>query len=612
MRPEFGTTERVLGLLLLALIAGVTIFFVEYSLHNRDYLFTVSEKVRTSEEASHEDRVAAEMLPALTEAGWKPKTPPTSTAAASASLPSGFQAEVDAFEVAWVYRRDYESAQEPVRSIAATICDAVTPAQAMGLWYARKPASAKTLAVGRNGWLDTDKAGFWNGRYYTELTITPASDDNTAALTQSAGAVASFQLGYGGTWPEEALLPPQGRVAGTFRYIHEAAPGAPEIRRAFLVDLDGGATAWVMNAGSPSEAQRIVDGFAANAGAETDGPLAIVADHGQTSAAFANGPYVVGAIGANRAMVVAAAKTSYQMVAPRAGAPGAASASAATAQQLSDVAGANPFPDPDVSGWRAPAKVSRFTPDTLYEKINGRAGLYLQYEVAGMTFGTYFHQTQRDQTIDIYWYDMGKPQNALGAYKAEAPADGTPVDLGSQGYTTGGAVFFIKGASYVQILPASEIAETADAAMKIAQKIAGSITSDDDGPWALKVLPREGRVDGSFEYTAQNAFDLDFLSEVYTADYDIDGGRIRLFVHKAASDAEANKLLDQYETFFNEYGRVVWRSPDASRRMMAGDMDGMIDVVFVKGAYLGGVGGAEDMELAQKAAAAFYDQIAAQ
>ncbi len=610
MRPEFGTTEKLLGLLLIALIAGVVIYFVEYSLHNKDYLFTVSEEARAGQDIPHESRIAAELLPGLTEAGWKPRTEPTAAEAESAALQEDFRSAIEAFEVARVFCRGYESANEPICSIDVTICDAMTPAQAMGLWHARKPGEANTLAVGKGGWVASDRAGFWNGRYYTELLISPADDAGAEALTQAAAAVAAFQLGYGGDWPEEDLLPPQGRVAGTLRYVHSALPDEPEIRRAFLVDLDGGATAWVRNAGSASEAGRVMDGFAERPAAKTDGPLTIISDHGETLAAFASGPYVVGAMGAQRGAVLAAVKTSHQLASAKAGGTASNTALAVASAAQPDAAGANPFPPPELSGWRIPAKVARFTPDTLYEKINGRAGLYLQYKVVGMTFGTYFHQTKRDQTIDVYWYDMGEPQNALGAYKAEAPADGTSLDLGSQGYTIGGAVFFIKGASYLQVLPSTEGEETAQAAMNIAQRIAGSIVSDDDGLWALKVLPRENRVEDSFEYIAQNAFDLEFLSEVYTADYDMDGGRITLFVHKAADEAEANELLKQYEAFFNEYGQIAWRSPDASRHIMAGDMGGLIDVIFVKGAYLGGVTGAEDMERAKKAAILFYDQLA--
>ncbi|MEE8386116.1 MAG: DUF6599 family protein, partial [Dehalococcoidia bacterium] len=95
---------------------------------------------------------------------------------------------------------------------------------------------------------------------------------------------------------------------------------------------------------------------------------------------------------------------------------------------------ASPFPDPGVDQWQSPKRVSRFNPDNLYEKINGRAGLYLQYHVSSLVFGTYRHQTDSERTIDVYWYDLAQPENAFGIYRAEAPPDVPPVSIGQAGY----------------------------------------------------------------------------------------------------------------------------------------------------------------------------------
>jgi len=116
--------------------------------------------------------------------------------------------------------------------------------------------------------------------------------------------------------------------------------------------------------------------------------------------------------------------------------------------------GENPLPDPGSARWRRPKQVFLFTPDTLYQKINGRADLYLQFHVVGLTFGTYTHQAERDRTVDVYWYDMGKPENALGIYRSEAPEHPAKILFGKEGYETGGAIFFIQGSHYVQVLPA--------------------------------------------------------------------------------------------------------------------------------------------------------------
>jgi len=140
--------------------------------------------------------------------------------------------------------------------------------------------------------------------------------------------------------------------------------------------------------------------------------------------------------------------------------------------------GENPFPDPGLEDWRPPSRMDRFTADNLYVKIDGRAEAYLRFHVVELTFGTYRHESDGERTVDVYWYDMGAPANALGMYRSEHPPDATTVPVGRAGYQAGGAVFFCKGSSYVQVLPSRLDEADADAALKIAQRLAERIEQE--------------------------------------------------------------------------------------------------------------------------------------
>ena len=84
---------------------------------------------------------------------------------------------------------------------------------------------------------------------------------------------------------------------------------------------------------------------------------------------------------------------------------------------LSPIEATSPFPAPGLEGWRAPEQLDRFTAENLYVKIDGRAEAYLKFHVVGLTFGRYCHESDTGRTVDVYWYDMGTPSNALGIYK---------------------------------------------------------------------------------------------------------------------------------------------------------------------------------------------------
>jgi hypothetical protein len=130
------------------------------------------------------------------------------------------------------------------------------------------------------------------------------------------------------------------------------------------------------------------------------------------------------------------------------------------------------FPDPGVPGWRSPQRLSRYSRENLYVKIDGRAPVYLDSGVVALTFGAYAYGGDPQRTVDVYWYDMGDPANASAVYRAEAPPDATRVGIGDEGYEVGGAVFFRKGAGYVQVLPGDPIDADGLAARAIAQRFA--------------------------------------------------------------------------------------------------------------------------------------------
>lgn len=135
----------------------------------------------------------------------------------------------------------------------------------------------------------------------------------------------------------------------------------------------------------------------------------------------------------------------------------------------------SPFPDAGLDGWRVPAKIERFTHDSLYVKIDGRADAYLKFDVVGLTFGRYYHEGDAERTVDVYWYDMGAPANALGMYQSEESPEATPVSIGQAAYQVGGAVFFCQGSSYVQVIPAGLTDADVRAALSIAKRLAGRI-----------------------------------------------------------------------------------------------------------------------------------------
>ena len=174
-------------------------------------------------------------------------------------------------------------------------------------------------------------------------------------------------------------------------------------------------------------------------------------------------------VGTNRDYLFNVDQETYAPAAPE---PADAEAEAA---RSSAGEGENPFPDPGLEDWRPPSRVDRFTADNLYVRIDGRAEEYLRFQVVGLTFGVYRHVSNTGRTVDVYWYDMGTPRNALGMYRSEQPPDAATIPIGRAGYQVGGSVFFCKASSYVQVLPSRPDDAAAEAALSIAEHLAERI-----------------------------------------------------------------------------------------------------------------------------------------
>lgn len=270
------------------------------------------------------------------------------------------------------------------------------------------------------------------------------------------------------------------------------------------------------------------------------------------------------------------------------------------------------LPKLDKGGWTGPESVQSFSPENVHEKIDGRAALYLDYGMAGMTFGTYKQGSGEDRYIDVYVYDMAQTLNAFGCYKAEF-AEGMPaLTIGRGGYRAEQSPFFWKGTHYVQVVAGDSVTD-ADwpVVTGLAQEIAEQIPDDGAPLWGDELLPKANRKPGSLGYERVNGFSLDFLKDIFRADYAEGEAEYSLFVHRAASPEAARQVLDAYATYLKKHGKILALKDSVQGKTLEGEAIDMYDVVFCKGRYLGGVNGAANLKLAQKHALAFRDGLKA-
>lgn len=266
------------------------------------------------------------------------------------------------------------------------------------------------------------------------------------------------------------------------------------------------------------------------------------------------------------------------------------------------------FPEMPGAGWTSPDAIKRFDQETLYEKIDGKAGMFIAYLFAGLEFATY-QKTDKGWPFDVYVYDMSEPLNAFGVYRVERSPEAAVRPLGREGYTSGASVFFWKGKYYVNVMGPPDQPEAAGAAEQIAAAVEKTISDDGKSFWAQTVFPAANQKKGSFSYKSTDALGYSFVRQLFLAEYAVDGKTYQLFIHRAADDAAAKALFAKYAEAVQKYNKVVSRKPSKGGEMLLSESLGVFEAGFYTGALFGGVTECPDAALAEKQATAFCEGL---
>ena len=90
------------------------------------------------------------------------------------------------------------------------------------------------------------------------------------------------------------------------------------------------------------------------------------------------------------------------------------------------------FISPKVNGFALKSKPAYYSPDNLYEYINGAADLYLNFHFKKLSVFEYRNKKKGSITVDIY--EHKDINNGFGIYCSEKPSDGPFLKIGTEGY----------------------------------------------------------------------------------------------------------------------------------------------------------------------------------
>jgi hypothetical protein len=201
---------------------------------------------------------------------------------------------------------------------------------------------------------------------------------------------------------------------------------------------------------------------------------------------------------------------------------------------------------PEISGMTK-GKPEMYTPDNLYEYINGAAEVFLSYDFRELAALTYEDPQKHSLTIDIYRHSDAR--NGFGIYSQEKPVKGDFLRIGAQGYYEKGVLNFFKGSYYVKMsgfdLGDKDKTVLGDVAKKIAQGLSGATHF----PLPVTCFPGKGKVKDSEKFIAGNFLGHSFLHSAFVTEYEEKGEKFQIFLIQAADAVAAQKIRNDYFKF---------------------------------------------------------------
>ncbi len=215
------------------------------------------------------------------------------------------------------------------------------------------------------------------------------------------------------------------------------------------------------------------------------------------------------------------------------------------------------MPRPSSStGWQWDFEPEIYTPDTLFEYINGEAEHYNDYHF--MEMATASHVRTDDElasyTIDIY--DMGTPLNAFGIYSSYRRPELEFAAIGEEAIVSALNVRFYKGHFFIQLSAGSMDEVVTGAIREQASRLASRIRAAQE-PAELSFLPRSGQLPRTLQYLMRGFLGQAAFERALRASYRLPSGECSAFIVLKESGEDARQALNEFRESLSRQGQLI-------------------------------------------------------
>lgn len=191
---------------------------------------------------------------------------------------------------------------------------------------------------------------------------------------------------------------------------------------------------------------------------------------------------------------------------------------------------------PEMKGYRMNSDYPVYTPDDLWNYINGAADAYLQLGFLDLNIREY---VKGRNSIKAEIYRFGDDSRAFGIYSMERSPGYNFINAGVQGYNEEGAVHFYRGCYYVKVMSHSSSSKVNSAMINLAGLISSNIGGSGEFPKLLRLFPSEGLLKNQETYLLENVLGHEFLRGAFRVSYEVKGDRFDMYLFNCEDPDDA-------------------------------------------------------------------------
>jgi hypothetical protein len=204
---------------------------------------------------------------------------------------------------------------------------------------------------------------------------------------------------------------------------------------------------------------------------------------------------------------------------------------------------ATPFAVPPIDGWTIAGPPQVFSPETLYDYIDGGSDLYLKYDFEELQVVEY---RKGPMSVSAEVYRHRDSNHAFGIYSQERVPSAEFLALGAQGYYEHTVCNFIQERYYVKLTGENTGTADREILLGIARRISQDLPASSGLPSTVSAFPRDGKKPNAEKFIAKDFLGYGFLHAGFTAEYERGGRKFQLFVIAGDSPKDAEAMLGQY------------------------------------------------------------------